>query len=145
MEKKYFNNNGHPTAIFVPKGMYYSLEGLEAKLMGCYALDGKLTATFQRDKKGITYNKEDPFEPFPGAVKSGGETIIVTGDSFLKCSGQVVPEGYRMHCIEEEWDSETIGSIEKRDLVEFEKLNIRNLQSIHREVERALRGNKKIH
>jgi len=137
MEKKYFNNNGHPTAIYIPEGVCYSIKGLEAVTMGCCASDGKLEIITHKERPAILYNEKNPHEEFPEAIKSEGETVITIGSEFCRLPGRVTPKGYRTHDLDEEWDSDTdYGKVNPS--VDLNKVSLTSLYNVFREVKKVL-------
>ena len=108
MQWKYFNNEGHPTAIYIPEGMYYKIEQHNMP-PSCFAGNGVLEVS---DGRYTPYAKYDS-KAFPGAVESKGETIVTAGSNVLKFNGHAVPEGYKVHCIDEDWDANTLPNEEK--------------------------------
>jgi len=137
MQKKYFNNKGHPTAIYIPEGKHYQLRKLEEEVLSCSASNGNMQIGRDYCVPAIAYDKENPFADFEGSRKSKGETIIAVGTEYCILPGKVEPEGYVMHEIDEEWGSNLL---EYKDnySVDLNKMSLNALTSIMREVQKAL-------
>jgi hypothetical protein len=132
MKKKYFNNKGHQTAIYIPREIYYSIGGFYEMPPSCSASAGKLEVSIHEDSPYAGYDSK----PFPGAKKSEGETIVIVGREILKFNGWAAPEGYKMHNIFDDWESEGLPK-NNRLSIPFSAMSRTSIDSIVREAKKA--------
>lgn len=131
MQWKHFNNEGHPTAIYIPRGIYYKIEQQNMP-PSCYASNGVLEIV---DGRYTPYAKYDS-KAFPGATLSEGETLVTAGSVVLKFNGCAVPEGYKVHDIVDDWEADTLSN-ENKIKIPLRNIGRTCLENIIREAKKA--------